>query len=284
MVLPNFLIIGAHKAGTTSMYAYLKAHPQIFMPEIKETRFFAFNHNNPDHIKKVPKIFPITTLEEYCELFRSVSNEKAIGEASPEYLNSEHAANKIYEYIPGAKLIISLRNPVDRAYSSFIMQQRADGKSLASLSDYNFTEEMAGKGQYYPKLKMYFDLFKKEQIKVILFEDMVADIKSTINGLYRFLDVSENFSPDFSTRYNRGYIPKYKSIYKVSKNKGLKNFLKSFLPNTALEKLKGIKDSNMQNVPKLTKEQRIESIKLVMNDINKVEDLLQRDLSVWYNF
>ena len=282
MRLPNFIIIGAHKAGTTSLYVYLKSHPQIFMPELKEARYFAFDPKNPDHIKKVPKIFPISTLKEYSALFDNVNDEVVYGEASPEYLNSEYAADKIYRHIPNARLIVSLRNPVDRAYSHFLMNHRAGDIKNIRVQDYKLSYDDARKGYYYPKLKKYYDTFNREQIKVILFDDLVEDTTRTVQDIFSFLGVSESFSPNVSTIYNRGGVPKFKLIHKISNNEKLKRVIRTYFPFEIVSTLKNIKDKNLKKSPQLTRDQRIESIKLVKEDILKVEKLIQRDLSAWY--
>ena len=282
MRLPNFLIIGAHKAGTTSLYAYLKSHPQIFMPELKEARFFAFDPKNPDHIKKVPKIFPITTLKEYSALFDQVKDEVVYGEASPEYLNSEYAANNIFKRIPNAKLIVSLRNPVDRAYSQFLMHHRAGEIQNMRIEDYQFDYNIAQNGFYYPKLKKYFNIFRRDQIKIILFENLVTDTVKIVKEIFNFLDVSESFTPDVSTIYNRSGIPKLKIIQNIFSNKKLRKFIKPYLSHRIISGLRDMKESNLKKPPQLTKQQRIEAIKLVKEDILKLESLIQRDLSLWY--
>ena len=94
MTLPNFLIIGAAKAGTSTLHAYLTPHPEVFMPRRKELRFFAFDGSEDNHT------FPVKTLEEYERYFADAGDAKAIGEASPNYLYSARAARQIKEKIP----------------------------------------------------------------------------------------------------------------------------------------------------------------------------------------
>lgn len=282
MNFPNFLIIGAHKAGTTSLYYYLKSHPQIFMPDLKEARYFAFDPDNFDHIKKANVIFPITTLDDYLALFEPARDEIAIGEASPEYLNSEYAARKIYKYMPNAKLIVSLRNPIDRAYSQFLMAYRAGETPNVKIGDYSFRYDNARNGFYYPKLKKYFDIFGENQIKVILFEDLITDTNKTVKEVFKFLNVSESFAPDINTVYNRGGIVKSKVIRNFSNNKKLKTLIKTYMPHSLVLALKNIKNYNIKKAPPLTIEHRIDAVKFVKEDIHKLESLIKRDLSSWY--
>ena len=282
MRLPNFLIIGAHKAGTASLYHYLKSHPDIFMPKIKEARFFAFNPQNPKHQEKARKAFPITSIEGYSALFDQAKNESAVGEASPNYLTSEYAAKNIFRYIPDAKLIVSLRNPIDRAYSLFLMKYRSAEKENVNVSDYKFSLDDAEQGAYYPKLKVYFDLFDRDQIKIILFEDLVKDTDRVVKEIFKYLNVPDYFSPVVSDIHNCGGIPKLKLIHKISKNKKLTVILKKYFPHSITSILKNIKNDNLREAPQLAKAQRIEAIKLIKDDLSKTENLIQRDLSFWY--
>ena len=169
MTLPNFLIIGAPKAGTTSLYSYFREHPAIFMPELKEPRFFGYEGQG-DRIR-----FPVRTLEEYTALFDAVTTETAIGEATPHYLVYPVAAQRIRDLIPEVRLIASLRDPVDRAYSVYQMNLRNKGVNTgipfveAIRTDHNLRET------YADMLGRYVALFPPEQLKVILLEDLEAD-------------------------------------------------------------------------------------------------------------
>ena len=129
MTLPNFIIIGVAKAGTMSLNYYLQQHPQIFMCPVKETNFFAYEDarggawaggGDPPH----PARFHVKTLEAYEGLFEGVTDEIAIGEASPIYFRSPTAARRIHKRILDVKLVASLRNPADRAFSGFLMRVR----------------------------------------------------------------------------------------------------------------------------------------------------------------
>ena len=130
---PNFIVIGAMKAATTSLYTYLKQHPEIFMTKVKEPMFFNnFQQENNYKIlgKKRKKL---NTLEEYLAMFKDVKNEKAIGEASPAYIYNQKAPQLIKEHLPNVKIIAILRHPTDRAYSNYLHAKRADRENVTSF-------------------------------------------------------------------------------------------------------------------------------------------------------
>ena len=133
MNMPTFLIIGAMKAGTTSLYHYVGQHPQIYMSPVKEPQFFTFENEALDF--HGPGDWHIThqivkDLENYRKLFQGVTEERAIGEASTVYLYSSRTAERIHSYIPDAKLIAILRDPVERAYSNYVQAIHSDREPL----------------------------------------------------------------------------------------------------------------------------------------------------------
>lgn len=261
MLKPNFLIIGAAKAGTTSLYAYLKEHPQIYMSPLKETNFFALEGEqllfqgpgDQDYINK----FSITKLEDYELLFQEAANEIAIGEASPLYLYSPKAPERIQHYIPDVKMIAILRNPVERAYSAFLHLVRDSREPLRDFAQALEKEEARicdhwehiwhyqQAGFYYAQLQRYFAKFNPEQIRVYLFEDLNLNPLGILQDIFQFLGVSETFVPDISVRQNASVLP------------------------TNLAK------------PALTTQVRQQLIEVYQEDIWRLQKLIQRDLSNW---
>jgi hypothetical protein len=117
-MLPNFIVIGAAKAGTTALYWYLAEHPDVFMSPKKETNYFAYGRDRQGRLLYGdPEFhqFPVQSLAEYEELFDGAEGARAVGEASPIYLEAPQTAGRIRELLPQSRLICSLRHPVDRA-------------------------------------------------------------------------------------------------------------------------------------------------------------------------
>ena len=298
MVMPNFLIVGAPKAGTTALYQYIKGHPQIFMSPQKEPRFFAIEGEEIDFRgpEDMTKCRYVTDLETYQKLFKNVSNEVAIGEGSTWYLYFPKAAERIKHYLPDVKLIAMLRDPVARAYSNFSGLRR---EGVEPLED--FTQAMAAekeriennwspawhyqqKGFYYPQIKRYFELFGKNQIKIYLYEDFKANSKNVVQDIFRFLGVNDTFVPDTSQKHNVSGTPRSKALHRFLKQSNpLRGFMHSLVPAQFRQRVKtSLINLNLQNKSQpLSPEVRKEFIEVYREDILKLQELIDRDLSQW---
>jgi len=202
MTLPNFLIIGAAKSGTTSLYHYLRQHPDIYMSPMKETNYYT----DEDQLSGTPSVRSRT---EYEQLFDGVNGENAIGEATPKYLNAINSIECIKADLPGVRLIATLRQPADRAYSNYLMRFTLSRESRSPeevLQAGNYQYEA---GRYYAKLRRYFDAFPRNQIKVILFDDLMAKPQETVRSLFTFLGVDPDFAVDTSVRFNPTFSPRF---------------------------------------------------------------------------
>ena len=299
--MPNFLIIGAAKAGTTALYSYLKQHPQIYMSPEKEPHFFAFegeklNFGGTAGDREWLNRNAITDIKTYQQQFQKVSQQIAIGEASALYLYIPKAAERIRHYIPNAKLITILRNPAQRAYSAFLFQMR---DSLEPITD--FTQALQEEktriqnnwvpiyyyqqmGFYYAQLKRYFDIFDREQIKVYLYEDFSANPMSIVQDTFQFLGVDDTFAPNVLERHNVSGIPKNKVLSNFIVNPHpIKDIFKPFFPNS-LRRALIVRLKNRRSLdkpPPMSAEVRKQLIDVYRDDILRLQDLLQRDLSIW---
>ncbi len=300
MTMPNFLIIGAPKAGTSSIYAYLRQHPEVYMSPVKEPHFFMLNNQKADFQGPGDSDrfqLAVHRLEDYQRLFDGAQDEIAIGEASTTYLSSRTAADQIKRCIPNAKIIAILRNPVDAAYASFLHLVR-DGDELqksfsAALQAEKGRVEMnwdpiwhhTQRGFYYAQVERYYRLFGREQVKVYIYEDFKRNPQAAIRDMFTFLGVDEDFVPDTSTKYNVSKMPKSLALNRLLlKSNPLKETVKRLLPLSVRHRIADqIKRWNVADSqkPELPEADRAYLSQLFRADILKLQALIQQDLSLW---
>ncbi|MEA1866941.1 MAG: sulfotransferase [Thermodesulfobacteriota bacterium] len=300
--LPNFLIVGAAKSGTSSLYQYLQQHPEVYVPPTrKEPMFFVsaiykkLSRNDPRH--EIADRIVICSLDDYRNLFECVRNEqKAIGEASAVYLyHHETAIPNIKSHLGDIKVIIILRNPIDRAYSSYYHLVR-DGAETCSFEDFLEKEEERKRenwdilnypkslGFYYDQVKAYMDNFS--EVKVCLFDDMQRNSLKIVKDVYVFLGIDESFVPDTSSIYNSSGVPRNKLLYcLLSTDNFVKRVSKPLLraiisPEKASKLCKILRKKNIGKKAMDGKTRQFLKT-LYREDILKLQSLIHRDLSHW---
>lgn len=202
---PNFIGIGAQRTGTSWMYACLYEHPGICMPR-KEINFFSRDRNWS------------RGFDWYDEIFAECPPDAVSGEFSTSYLIAPDAPARIRDRYPDAQLIASLRNPVDRAYSSYlndivageVPRTKSFREALESRPEY------LEAGRYARHLQRYLDLFPREQLLVSIFDDARRDPLAAIQEIYRFLEVDPGFRPTMlDRRVGSGRVPRLQWIERV---------------------------------------------------------------------
>jgi hypothetical protein len=298
MTMPNFLIIGAGKSGTTSLYHYLRQHPEIYMSPVKEPKFFAVEGkkldfrgpNDDEHMNRKS----ITDVDAYRALFGGVTDEKAIGEASPLYLYSPEAPGRIKHYLPEVKLIAILRNPVDRAFSSYLHCIRDRGEPLDDFAQALQEEERRiengwgpiwhykNVGFYSAQLERYFDTFRRDQIKIFLYDDLKGDPTGVLRSIFSFLEVGDTRLPDLSVKHNISGVPRSRLVHELlNKPNPIKSAFRPLLPAKLRKRLNfNLTGRNLVR-PQLSPEVRKQLIDVYSEDILKVQGLIDRDLSRW---
>ena len=294
---PNFLIIGAMKAATTSLYAYLKEHPEIYLPSLKEPMFF--NNIETDNKKIILKgraKKKITSFKKYYDLFQNVNNEIAIGEASPGYLYNSNCAKLINEHLGGStKIIVIIRQPVNRAYSNFLHARRSGKEDIneftiaineeANRIENNWSPlyHYINQGYYYTQLKKYYEIFPRNNIKVVLFSELTKNKNKCLKEICEFLNVNENFNFSKEKKTNVSGIPKGLLgwfIMKLRYYSLLPNIVYSdILPKSFISFISKI----IYKKPEKLNKKLINELtnKYYKNDILKLEQLISKDLSHW---
>lgn len=234
IVRPNFFIVGAPKAGTTSLYHYLDQHPRIYMSPVKEPNYFAFevrperfSEEFQEQVRRDIEAFreylagPMSekrfgglVLEwaDYLKLFQNVRDEKAIGEASVCYLWSETAAGNIRSKIGEARIIMILRDPAERAFSQYrqgvtkgvireSFRERVDKTLKGEGDQFDRLHPFLELGFYFGQVKRFLDLFCRQNIYIAFYEDYQRDPAGMIENVLRFLDVDASFRADTSRKY-----------------------------------------------------------------------------------
>lgn len=292
-LLPQFLVVGAAKSGTTSLFHYLNQHPNIFIPSRKECRFFSQMPGN--FIGGEAAAFQndvIRTVDEYIALF--TGNELKIkGDISNDYLfYYKESVRNIKKYLSDndVKIIIILRNPIDRAYSNYLHAVRLLSEPLSfeqAIVHEQYRKKMnyawpflyVEVGMYYQQVKHYVTNFS--HVKLFLYEDLAK--KTFLTELFNFLEV-DRVQLDISCKHNVSTIPKYpwfsKFLLSMSKSKINRSLLPIKLKHSVRSALEII---NTCKPPQLQKQTRLYLQRVFKNDIERLQQLIKRDLSAWIN-
>ena len=298
MTLPNFLIVGAAKSGTSSLYEYLAQHPDIYLCPVKEPCYFS--DGNPSLVR---------TDQEYEALFDGRTSEKAVGEASASYLHDPEAPGKIKALLDGVKIIIILRNPVNRAYSQWgqifyqlgyeklsfenALEAEADRISQGKFGEtspfyYGFYRYFHA-GLYHEQVKRYIDTFDRERVQVHIFEEFIKDPIKSCKEIFMFIGVDPDFRP-VTEKHNPAAAFRVGILHKlllsppsflVQFYQALPMRSKLFIYNMA----RSIFRMNLQEVsrPPMKKHVRDRLMERYRENIEQLENVLGRDLSIWYN-
>ncbi len=285
-----FLIIGAAKSGTSTLYYYLNEHPDIVMSQIKEPNYFALS--DPDFDldtnttgKEYAKDFVFNN-NEYSDLFRVASKKQLCGEASPIYLWYKNSAQNIYNYNKNMKIIVILRDPVYRAFSNFNYHLKAghevtkNFKKALSLEKDRIKQKYwwgyyyMDAGYYYKQLKRYYDVFGKENIKVFLYEELIGDFSRLYTDILIFLNL-RNQKISKIEKTNASYTPKIYLIRKLMKHTKFKKIIGNIVPQNIRSKIK------IYNMSKsiLNENDKIYLYNKFKNDIRQLEVLIEKKIS-----
>lgn len=293
---PNFLIIGAAKCGTTSLYHYLNQHRDVFMPEWKEPSFFADN-----------AVGGIQDLVEYKALFNAAPEQcVATGEASVAYLYDKNAALKIKDTLGGdTKIIVLLRNPIDMAYSLWGHMKRVGAEDnsfdvgiknadqyVAASHGGRFKNEWLGnflylqRALYTQQLKAYYDVLDANNIHVFIYEEFFADTEASVNSVFDLLNVSNDCDICLEKKNVSGSV-RSGAVQGFLRNPSfVKNILKAIVPSGVLAGLKK-RVSEFNRVQKaldpMSAELRKELEGYFNDDVRALEQMLGRSLKeVWF--
>jgi hypothetical protein len=298
-VLPNFLIAGAAKSGTTSLYYYLKQHPEVFMSPVKEPNFLLAsakkNMNGPGDIRWASQA--VKTFDDYLKLFTKGVGKKAIGEASVTTLfHFKQTIPSIHRYIGNPRIIIILRDPVESVYSTYNYMVRQGIETCSfekALSQEGEKKRMGYTGGWlYKESRLYSGQVRAFQenfsrVTVFLYDDLKRNPAALVQLVYEFLGVDPNFVPDMKHVYNVSGIPrifalnalfvKPKRLHKMARTMG-----GAILGKDWWVKLRDrLWSMNLEKPKPIPSEIEQELRHYFRDDIIKLQEYIGRDLSAW---
>jgi len=259
---PNFFIVGGTKSATTNISYYLNEHSKVFVSELNEPYYYCrFD---------VPKTFNresmITDKKKYLDLFKKATNHQAIGEATSVYLHCPHAAAEIKKDNPESKIIIVIRNPIDKCYSSYFSYKfmNLDNRSFSEKIDifekqiendefyiFNFIEQ----GFFSKHIKRYQNVFSPDKIKIVFFEEYIKNVHAHIDSILEFLDISEKIELTVQPK-NSYRIPKNKITELLLNSSKFRNLSTKIIPTIQRQKIGEKFFVKQTKIPEMSQDER----------------------------
>lgn len=268
--LPTFLIVGAMRAGTTSLASMLRAHPDVYVPERKEIHFF-----NREWAKGT---------EWYRRQFAGARGESAIGEATPSYMYVTEGPERMASVLPDARLVATLRDPVDRAWShywrgrawglerlDFRQALEAEPDRLRAHDGHHFA--YIDRGRYLRQLQDLCRFYPRESLHVVLFEDLVSTPAQTFWEVCRFLGVDDTFEP--------AKLGDRTAPFVAARSARISRIARTIRPRWLRRAIKLLNQRRGVSYPKMTAELRAETAARFAEDNAALAAWLGRDLSRW---
>jgi len=286
---PNFFIVGGSKCGTTNISYYLNLHPKIFFSELNEPYYFC-KWDVPEEYNRNSMI---TNMKKYLDLFKNVKNEIIVGEASSPYLTCPHAALEIKKAFPNSKILISIRNPIERSHSAYFsyqfmkpneqnfMEMIKTHEKLISEKIF-YIDSILESGFYTKNIKRYQEIFGKENVKVIIFEDYIKNTNQHIASIFNFLGINDKI--DLNEQSKGSYrVPKNFFTKSLLNNKNFRKVSTILIPTIMRQKLGDKYFLKQVKKPEMLENERNYLRELYNDEVNELEKFLGKKLP-WKDF
>lgn len=295
--MPSFIIIGAVKGGTTSLYRYVGQHPDVFMSATKEPSFFAYeghplDFRGPRDQEVGAPSFAVTSLDRYQALFADGVGYRARGEASPVYLFHPDAPARMARHVPHARLIAILRDPAERAFSNYAMflrdrretlRFRAALEASAQRQRDHWTHgwQYLELGFYARQLARYHALFDPQQIKVLFYEDLKTRPLDVCREVFEFIGVDPGFLPDVGARHNVSFVKRRWLDRWLNRPSAVERGVRALVPGSLRRRVRATLEPHVTYRPQLSAVDRRMLIDIYRDDILALQRLTGRDLTAW---
>lgn len=269
MRFPDFFIVGASKTGTTAVCEALAKHPEICFSEVKEPNFF-------DSFDTSLKEIPSDKLSQYQSLFHVQSPMQQLGEGSVKYLDSLDANYWIRKYVPSAKIVIILRNPVQRIVSLYEMYTRIGIMKMGREEAFSVSSYLTRQCLLYQKILAYIDHFSREQVLIMVFDDFLKHEEQAFQKLCQFLGCQYTPEMTWSSR-NKGGVPK-SGVLSILSSRRLVEVAKRILPRSTHGQIDNFVKSTFFKKTSLDPIQKETLEQFFYEDVEKIGALIDRDL------
>lgn len=286
---PNFFIVGGSKCGTTNISYYLNLHPKIFFSELNEPYYFC----QWDVPEKYERDSMITDMGRYMDLFKNVTTETIVGEASSPYLSCPHAAMEIKKAFPNSKILISIRNPIERAHSAYFsykFMHPTNQSFLEMIKEHEklinnrifYIDSIIEPGFYKKNIVRFQEAFGENNVKIIIFEEYIKNIESSISSILNFLGLDEDIHLDEQPKGSYR-IPKNSISKALLNNKNFRKLTTRLIPTVMRQKLGDKYFLKQAKKPEMLESERNYLKELYKNEVIKLESFLGTKLP-WNDF
>lgn len=286
-IWPNFFIVGAPRCGTTTLHEILSQHPDIFMSKVKEPHYFSSIQFPP--LEK--KILSVTNdKRKYLKLFKGSEHYNLRGESSTYYLSDIKSPAIIKQSIPNAKVIIVLRNPIERAFSHYLLYNRRGEQNRSFLQQIEYLVEekksinpvydIVELGKYYSHIKNYLKHFDLSDIHILFLDNLKNNPESTLSDIYQFLEVNNKIKsqPLYKTIHSNAYKqPRFILFDKLLKQKYLSRIALNLLPRPMIRWVRNTVLLKETFKPIIDEKAKNKLLAIYEPEITQLEKLLNRD-------
>ena len=291
---PSFFVAGVGRSGSSSLYHSLQEHPEIYMSPMKEPNFFHWDGETHRHEGPIDAMIyrnAIKSWDEYRALFADIRDEKVSGEATPSYLYNPKVPERIHRRCPGAKVVVILRDPADRAFSQYQLmlqlereelsfEQALDAESERREKNWGPSYHYCAQGFYSQQIRHWQSILGSDALHCVLFDDLKLEPKAVLRDVYAFLGVDPAFEPHTGRVHNASYKPRRAWLHQIlTGDNALKRAAKLVVPDSLRKDLWWkLHARNKDRGPELLPATRLRLIELYREDISSLQELIGREL------
>lgn len=280
MTLPQFILVGVPRSGTTSLYHYLAQHPGLDLSERKEINFLSYPGQDVARRDYPWLRFDVRTFDDYAALFQSAGDKVSV-DFSASCFRSPVAIERIRCYVPDARLFLLLRDPVSRAWSAYLNRVRKGYESRPPDVALVPGERAVDNGFYSARLGAFLDAFGPERVRVWLFDDLIAQPEATVATIFGYLGVNPTFAVDVAAVYNKASVPRSGMLRRLLPDHRQLRGVADALPPSVRTAARQAWRRKQVPAPMLQADLARRLRTLYEDDIGRLEHLIGRDLGSW---